>query len=166
MFSELLSNDLLSIYLKDHLAGSTFGVELARRARDSNRGNDFGAFLADLAQQIAEDRESLRQIMDALDVAPDKAKNAMGWAAERFGRLKPNGRIRGYSPLSRLLELEGLQGGVRAKLSLWLVLQRLAPEEPRLDDSLLATLVDRAERQLEGLRQQLDAAAGEAFRAG
>ena len=112
MLSDLLSNDLLSIYLKDHFAGSTFGVELARRARDSNLGNDFGVFLSDLAQQIEEDRESLRQIMDALDVGPDEAKNAMGWAAEKFGRLKPNGRIRGYSPLSRLLELEGLQGGV------------------------------------------------------
>ena len=30
----------------------------------------------------------------------------MAWSAEKFGRLKLNGQLSGYSPLSRLEELE------------------------------------------------------------
>ena len=36
----LLSTDLLTIYLNDHLAGATAGVELARRAAGENKGSE------------------------------------------------------------------------------------------------------------------------------
>ena len=35
----------LAIYLNDHLAGSTAGVELARRTAHENDGSELGAFL-------------------------------------------------------------------------------------------------------------------------
>ena len=35
-----------------------------------------------------------------------------GWVAEKAGRLKLNGSLLTYSPLSRLVELEGLSLGV------------------------------------------------------
>ena len=158
-----MTNDLLSIYLNDHLAGSSFGVELARRTRDANRGNDLGGFLDGLAREIEADRVSLERIMDSLGVRRSEIKVALGWLAEKIGRIKPNGRVRSYSPLSRVLELEALQGGVRAKLSLWLALREISTGESRLDDTQVATLVERAERQLEGLRDQLRAAAATAF---
>ena len=37
---------------------------------------------------------------------------------ERLARLKPNGKVFRYSPLSRVLELEGLIMGVTGKLQL------------------------------------------------
>ena len=40
-------------------------------------------------------------------------------AGELVGRLKTNGRLSTYSPLSRLLELEMLLAGIDAKRSLW-----------------------------------------------
>ena len=46
-------------------------------------------------------------------------KSAGAWTAEKFGRLKPNGQLTGYSPLSRLVELEGLKLGITGKLGLW-----------------------------------------------
>ncbi len=46
--------------------------------------------------------------MAALGVPQDRVKNAMGWGAEKLGRLKPNGQLTGYSPLSRMVELKGL----------------------------------------------------------
>lgn len=49
---------------------------------------------------------------------------APAWAAEKLVRLKLNGRLRGYSPLSRLLELEMLHIGITGKLELWQALQR------------------------------------------
>ena len=114
-----MGDRLLKIYLKDHLAGATAGLELALRSAGANEGTPLGEFLVRLADEIAEDREILTEIMDALDVPQDKVKNAMGWGAEKLGRLKPNGQLTGYSPLSRVVELEGLTVGVRGKQSLW-----------------------------------------------
>ena len=54
---ELMNRKLLGIYLNDHLAGSTGGVELVKRAARSNRESELGEFLATLAVEIGEDRE-------------------------------------------------------------------------------------------------------------
>ena len=159
----VLTTDQLSIYLADHHAGATFGVELARRARAQNEGTGYGEFLARLTTEIEEDKRELEQTMGALGVSRDPLKVGLGWAGEKVGRLKPNGRLRGYAPLSRLIELEGLLGGVSAKLGLWRALKEIAREEPRLDEAQLAKLAERAQRQLTGLRAQHRRAAREAL---
>lgn len=142
--------DLLAIYLNDHYAGSTAGLELARRTRASNEGGELGEFLERLAVEIEEDRQALERIMDRLGVRRDPLKQGFGWAAEKVGRLKLNGQLRGYSPLSRLLELEGLHLGISTKLSLWEILSSThAAELERFD---LDGLVDRARHQLDGLK--------------
>ena len=111
--------DRLSTYLNDHLAGSTAGVKLARRAAESNEGMSYGPVLATLAAEIQEDRQSLLDVMERLSVGQDRLKLALAWGAEKAGRLKLNGELRGYSPLSRLEELEALSLGVEGKLGLW-----------------------------------------------
>jgi hypothetical protein len=153
----------LAIYLNDHLAGSTIGQELVRRAAASNRGSSYGPFLAGLAAEIEEDRESLLEIMRSLDIGVDRIKVLGGWAAEKFGRLKLNGSLLSYSPLSRLVELEALTLGVTAKLAMWRALEQLAAEEPRLRKRELSRLAKRAEEQLRGLAQQRVTAAEEAL---
>ncbi|MGI8594731.1 MAG: hypothetical protein ACR2ML_10280, partial [Solirubrobacteraceae bacterium] len=102
---------LLAIYLQDHLAGASAGRELVKRAHASNASTSLGTFLADLAREIEEDRHSLLEAMRRVEVTPDRVKQALGIAGERVGRLKLNGRLRGYSPLSRVVELEGLAFG-------------------------------------------------------
>src|SRR6476659_7497772 len=62
----LLSNDLLTIYLNDHLAGATAGSDLAARTASENEGNEFGEALAQLAAEIAQDREELLGTMKSL----------------------------------------------------------------------------------------------------
>jgi hypothetical protein len=89
--------------------------------------------------------------MRALDVKVDRLKVIAGWGAEKVGRLKLNGRLLGYSPLSRLVELEALALGVHGKLALWRSLQQLEPELPGIADGVLTELAGRAERQLEEL---------------
>lgn len=144
---------LLAIYLNDHLAGATAGRELARRAAANNRGTAYGSFLAKLAIAIDEDRDSLVALMQALDIDIDRPKVIGGWAAEKLGRLKLNGRLLGYSPLSRLVELEGLTLGVRGKLALWLALRELEADDSRLASANLEGLVTRAESQLVELEE-------------
>jgi len=139
----------LPIYLNDHYAGSTLGVELAKRAAKNNDGNaEFGPALARLATEIDEDRDSLKRIMDRLDVSEDRIKASIFWLGEKVGRLKPNGELLQFSPLSRVVELEGLITGVGGKLSLWRTLMELAEREERLDEGELEVLAGRAEDQL------------------
>lgn len=154
---------LLATYMNDHLAGATAGRELARRAAANNRGSELGRFLEDLAQQIDEDRDSLIELMRASGVGIDRVKVLGGWTAEKLGRLKLNGKLLGYSPLSRLLELEGLLLGVRGKLALWQALAEIELDGRAGADADMVDLIERAERQHEELERHRRAVAGEAL---
>jgi hypothetical protein len=158
-----IDSELLPIYLNDHLAGSTAGVELARRLLRSNSRNEYGADLARLAGEIEQDRESLQSIMRVLDVGVDRVKVAVGWTAEKVGRLKLNGRLLSYSPLSRLMELEVLMLGVTGKLALWRTLRQLAAEDSRLDRRDLDRLIERAAGQLQEVETLRERAVIDAF---
>jgi hypothetical protein len=158
-----MDRKLLRIYLQDHLAGSTGGVELARRARGANEGTPYGEQLAKLADDIEADRRALEGIMDDLGFGADRAKNIAFWAAEKAGRLKLNGQIKGYSPLSRMVEIEGLITGVNGKLSLWRTLRDVAGSVPELDADRLARLIERAEQQVGTLHELRSRAGREAF---
>jgi len=136
----------LATYLNDHLGGATAGVELVRRAARENKDTELGAFLADLTAQIEADREALERIMGELGAKPDRAKVAAGWTAEKVGRLKPNAQLRGYSPLSPLVELEGLLVGIQGKLAMWRALAEIA-DALGLDGVRLEELAARAESQ-------------------
>jgi hypothetical protein len=153
----------LRIYLQDHLAGATGGVELVRRARGANEGTTYGDAFAKLADEIDADRRALEAIMQDFGFGADRAKNAAVWAAEKVGRLKPNGQLTGYSPLSRLIELEGLVSGINGKLSLWCVLLAIAPKEPRLDADRLERLLGRGREQLRTVEDLRTRAAREAL---
>ena len=157
--------DYLAIYLQDHHAGSTTGLELAKRTARNNEGDaEFAAPLARLAIEIAEDRDELKRIMSRLDVDEARVKATLAWGMEKVARLKPSGRLLRYSPLSRVMELEGLITGVSGKLSLWRALMELAINDARLDEAALTRLADRAEDQLLRLHALRGAAALIAFR--
>ena len=153
-----MDRDLLGTYLNDHLAAATMGRELAKRAVGQNRGTRYERFLQAVCVEIDEDREALLDVMRRLGIDESKVKVAGGFIAERVGRLKLNNRLVGYSPLSRLVEMEALSGGVHGKLSLWQVLSASAAGEPALEGVDFARLEERARTQLEGLeKHRLDA---------
>jgi hypothetical protein len=154
---------LLGIYLNDHLAGATAGTEVARRAAGSQRRSTDGEALQRLADEIAEDRTVLIEIMGTLGIPVRHYKVYAGWAAEKVGRLKLNGRIRGRSPLSDLVELESLRLGVEGKGAMWRVLRILADTEHRLDPRRLDGLLKRAEAQARKLGELHQAVAPRAF---
>jgi hypothetical protein len=154
----------LSIYLQDHFAGATAGADLARRAAGSNRGGEgYDAPLRELAGEIDEDRDSLRSLMDQLHVRADRVKQLAAWTGEKAGRLKLNGHLFTYSPLSRLEELELLALGVTGKRALWRTLHLLARHEPRLSTPELERLISRADEQLEKVEACRRNAVGDAL---
>jgi len=155
--------DYLSTYLQDHRAGAEMGVNLAERLRDENLGTPHEDFLTLLARQIEEDVLTLDETMAAFGVDKALLKTAGAKAGEVLGRLKPNEHLTSYSPLSRLQELEMLRSGVQGKLGLWDSLYEISETEDRLDRDGLQALIERAETQLNGLRDHHRMAAREAF---
>jgi hypothetical protein len=154
---------LLAVYLTDHLAGSTGGVELARRLARAERAWSGGAELARVAEEVAQDREALRRIMARLGVSPSLPKTCLAWLGERVGRLKPNRRVLGRSRLSRVIELEVMRLGVEGKLAGWYTLLTVAESEPRLEVDELTGLASRATEQSALLATLRSRAAQEAF---
>jgi hypothetical protein len=148
---------LLGIYLNDHLAGATSGMELARRmTAAAEPGSTAAATLRRVTSEIVEDRQALIAMMTALGVPVRGYKVFGAWAGEKAGRVfKFNGHLLTRSPLSQLEETEILVLGVVGKGAGWRTLRRLADRDGRLDGGRLDGLLARAERQaqeLEALR--------------
>ena len=144
---------LLGIYLNDHLAGATAGVELAHRMARSHTGPGAGRTMQRLADEIARDRSALQDIMAGLGIPARAYKVYAGWIGEKAGRLKLNGRLRSRSPLSNLEELEMLRLGVEGKAAGWRTLRVLADSDPRLDSARLDGLMSRARGQADLLEE-------------
>ena len=147
----------LGIYLNDHLAGATGGMELARRVAGSHHDPAQRMTLQRLASEITEDRRALLDLMAALGLPVRHYKLSAAWAAEKAARLKLNGRLLSRSPLSSLEELEMLRLGVEGKAAGWRTLRALADTDSRLDRDRLDELMARARQQadlLEELRVQ------------
>ena len=158
-----MNEDLLGIYLNDHLAGAVAGYEVAKRSLSSNQGTPFEPFLERLVGELQEDRRVLEQVMDRLGVRRNPAKHAGAWLAEKAGRLKFNGRLLGYSPLSRVIEFEGLTVGVAGKLSMWRNLMEVAAYDERLVGIPFPDVVTRTEGQRQALEENRLEAARIAF---
>ena len=155
------SDSHLGIYLNDHLGGSTVGLELIKRIRGENEGTPLGAFMERLAEEIEEDRETLLEFIDVVGASPSQMKVVGGWVSEKLGRLKLNGQLLGYSPLSRFSELEALSLGVEGKRIMWGAL--LETQADRFGTERLRGLIDRAERQRAEIEEHRRVASREAL---
>ena len=155
--------NLLSIYLNDHLAGATAGVDLARRLAQTHRSSRDGAVVARLADEIVDDRATLINLMTRLEIRANQLKVAAGWLAEKAGRLKLNGHLLTRSPLSTVIELESMRLGVEGKAAGWRTLRALADDHDRLDSDEMDRLIDRANRQIEALEDLRVTAAARVF---
>lgn len=155
--------ELLPIYVEDHLALSLAGVRLARRCLAENPGSPLAAFLERLVPELEEDRAVLGDVARALGGSRSVVKEAAAALGEWFGRLKPNGRILGYSELSRLWELEALGAGTDSRHGLWKVLARAARRDPRLRPFDFERLEERARHQRAELERHRVRAADAAF---
>jgi hypothetical protein len=156
-----VSDRLLHIYINDHLGAATAGREVTKRCLESNTGTPLGDFLMQLLREINEDRATVEEVLAATNGRRDRFKPALGWMVEKAGRLKLNGQVRGYSPLSRVEELEGISAGIEAKRAMWIAFQLLG--DPRLAGFDFEVLIHRASAQREGLERFRKDAVAQAF---
>ena len=138
-----MDKKLLGIYINDHLAGHVAGLELTKRSAASNEGTPLGDYLEQFVAELEEEKVTIERALEEVDADPSRVKTMGAWVAEKAGRLKLNGNVTGYSPLSRLLEIETMSNGVASKMDLWSALQRMQVGS----DAEYQGLLDRAERQ-------------------
>ncbi|MET7733164.1 hypothetical protein ABZT02_17595 [Streptomyces sp. NPDC005402] len=141
----------LAIYLNDHLAGATAGVELARRMTREHRDSPYGETLEGLRKEISQDRQALVRLLADLDVPVRRYKTYGAWLGERAARMKPNGRLLRRSGLALLVEIEALRLGAQGKASLWRGLLAASAQDSRLDADRLEELLRGAVRQIKTL---------------
>jgi hypothetical protein len=150
----MAANELLGIYLNDHLAGSAAGLELAEKLRDNNQGTELGNVMAALHHDI-----------EQLEVDRHPVKEAAGWVLERLSRLRLNPALTGSADLTRLLETEALSLGIEGKLRMWLALKEAAASDHRLAATDYDRLIERARTQRSTLEPHRLAAALRSFSA-
>ncbi|WP_016699899.1 hypothetical protein [Actinoalloteichus spitiensis] len=147
---------LLAIYLNDHLAGATAAVELARRLAKAEVSSPDGPELDRLADEMAEDRAGLADAMRLLGVEVAHYKTWALWAAEKVGRLKLNGQLRGRSPLSTVMELEGLLLMLSARATAWRTLRAVVEAPEPAGDGLSAARLDALLRRARDQEARLE----------
>lgn len=138
-------------------------MSLAKRMAKENQGNEFGREMSQIAAAIEEDQAALERILKSVGARTRRWRQAGAILGERLSRLKLNGKLFSYSPLSRVLELEGLILGVSGKLQLWRSLLESRSQDSRFDVAALERLRERAEEQRRQLEQLHARAAKQAF---
>jgi hypothetical protein len=137
----------LDVYLNDHLAGSTMGLDLARRIASRAEGTPLGEAMAPIAEEIARDRETLERLMEGLGTTQNPVKQGLTWMAEKLSAVKFSGATTGDEELGALLALETLSLGVEGKRCLWESLSVIPDPEPALAELDLPELIGRAAAQ-------------------
>lgn len=155
--------DELRLYLDDHWAGAGAGAALARSLAGHNRSTSWSAHLRAVVDDIEADEATLADVRAQLGADGGGFKRLLARVGDRVRVVKPNGRVFGYSPLSRIIEVEALIAGVAGKECLWATLRSGLPEGT-LHSVDLPELQHRAEDQLKRLGSFHDWAAAEAFR--
>ena len=154
---------LFGIYLDDHRAGAAGGVALAQRMLEENPDNYLTATMRELTGEIEQDRQLLDDIIVRLGHSPNRLKIAMGTVSTWVGRLKANGYVRRYSPLSRLEEFEMLAAGIMSKASLWHNCELALAGHHEVGDIDFVILREQAERQHAKLERHRERIVADAF---
>lgn len=153
-----MADSAIDTYLNDHLAGAMFGSDLAEQIQARSEGTPLGELMNTLVPQIEEDRQTLIDLMEEMDIAKSPLKQATSWVAEKASRAKFGGLTATETGLGIFMALETLSLGVEGKLCLWIALRELAEEYPPLRSVDLERLIERARTQRGALERERVAA--------
>lgn len=159
-----MDSSLLGDYLNDHLAGSVIAIEMGQHLRDEHADDRLKSFIDVKLAEIEQDRIVLKRLIDQIGGEQSTAKKSLAWLTEKIGRLKTGG---GGSEreiaFQQLEQLETLMLGVRGKLALWELLERIAESDDRLAGFDWADLKQRAKEQIAAIDEERVGAGMRAF---
>jgi hypothetical protein len=156
-----MTKDPLHIYLNDHLAGATAGLDLARSAAERHDG-DLAEFFLELADGIGGDYNTLTSLIDQLDAHASGAKEALAKVGSQISEAKFSGDSVDDPTFGTFLTLETLSIGVEGKLCMWKALKVVQDDVAELASFDIDTLIERAQSQrdrIEGKRLEIAGAA-------
>ena len=135
-------NDSLQVYLNDHLAGSSFAVELLQYLRDQTEDGELARFAGRTLADVEADVAVLKGIVEGVGDSGFTLKQAAGWVAEKASRFKlHHGETNG---LGTFEALEILSLGILGKQALWRVLAQIAETDSRVGETDFKRLGERA----------------------
>lgn len=138
----------LGDYLNNHMAGAAFGSDLAGHLVRRAGGTPLEGTLDQVASEIAEDRETLSELMDRLGVTRNPIKEAVTWLGEKGSRVGLEiTSAGGDEHFGLFLGLEALSLGIEGKACMWLALATLTERYPELVSLDLRDLEARAREQ-------------------
>jgi hypothetical protein len=147
----------IHVYLNDHLAGATAGVDLVKQAVERHDGA-LGEFFAQLADEISGDLNTLTSLMDQMDAHHSGAKEVLAKAGSEISEAKFSGESLDDPEFGTFITLETLSIGVEGKLCMWKALKVVADDYAELNAADIDTLIERARSQrdkLEGKRLEV-----------
>ena len=154
--------DRLAIYLNDHRAVIVGELALADRCRNSHDGTELAHDLTIHIGAATVDRDIVDDVLGRLDLGIDHVKSLAATVGERLGRFKLNGQLTGQSPLSPVVELEGLVAATHARHDMWNAFDELGVLDAYDTDHTATGRAAAAVEQLDALRPHLHRAIGDA----
>jgi hypothetical protein len=148
-----MAHEPLHVYLNDHLAGATAGVELVKTAAENHDG-ELGEFFAQLADEITADYNTLTSLMDQMDAHASGAKEVLAKAGSVVSEAKFSGESMDDPEFGTFLTLETLSIGVEGKLCMWKALKVVEDSAPELAAANIDTLIERAQSQRDKLESK------------
>jgi len=139
--------EAIAYYVHVHLAGAAAGIDLFGRSGRAQTDREIGDVVLQIREQLIDERRSLRAMADRLQVGESSLLTWSARAAERVGRLKPNGDLLRRTPLTDLVELEAMRDAVAGKIAGWQALLAVADDYAGLDRAELDVLLDQGEEQ-------------------
>ena len=152
------ARDLLAVFLNDHLAAAVGGHALARRAAGAVKPSPYRDALEDAATLLGQQAVGFRGVLHGNRLREARAKQRLAMLGERAGRLKLNGRVLRPSPLSRLVELEGVLLSIEVCRQAWSALADAGIAMPEA-----TAAVEALDRQVTALEQHREAVARQAL---
>ncbi len=159
-----MMKDPLHVYLNDHLAGATAGVELARTAAENHDG-EMGEFFQQLADGISADFQTLTSLIAQLNAHASGAKEVFAKIGSEISESKFSGETVDDPQFGTFLTLETLSIGVEGKLCMWKALKVVEGGYAELGSTDIDTLIERAQSQRDSIEGKRLEIAGDALSA-
>lgn len=142
-----MAKEDIATYLNDHLAGSVAALNLLDMLIEEHAGKPLAAVLKELKEEISAEQQSLKALMDQLEIAKSSARRASAWLSGKLTEIKlhvddPAG---GEFRLFQALETLGL--GIAGKTALWRALAAAAELDGRLQLLNYTQLAQQSEDQ-------------------
>ena len=139
----------LTDYLNDHLAGSVGALELLDRMAEACAGKPLERFFRDLRDDVREDQEQLKGLIDKLGMSESSVRKAGAWIAEKLTRPRIDPGDGSQEEVGVFLALEAIVLGITGKRSLWRALHAASKTVPALARLDYSGLEKRAIEQCE-----------------